>query len=135
MYFEVNSKRTVLDNKGMDKLVSEKYLIENIEFFAEAENKMYEYWNNENQVTAIKQSSLKEFANKRQDNKQSIFFATIESIFIDANTGEEKATKNIVGLFAKSIDEAYVVANEFMKQGLEDLVLVGIKKTKFVDLL
>ena len=119
----------------MDKLVSEKFIIENIEFFAEAENKMYEFYNNENQVTAIKQSTLKEFVNKRSNDEQVIFFATIESIFVDELTGDDKATKYVVGLFAKSIDEAYVVTNEYLKQGMEDLVLVGIKKTKVVELI
>lgn len=135
MFYEVTSKRTVMDAKGNDKLIAEKFLIDNIVFFAEAEQKMLEYFNNENEVPAIKQSKLKEFVNKRTTEAQNIFFATLESIFVDELTGEDKATKNVVGLFAESIDEAYIIVNEFMKQGLEDLVLVGIKKTKFVELI
>ena len=135
MFYEVTSKRTIVDLKGNDKEISEKYLFENLEFFAEAEQKMYEHLNNENDVTAIKQCKIMEFVNQRSDNEQSIYYATIESIFVDENTGEEKATKYVVGLFAKSIDEANRIANEYMRQGLADLVLVGIKKTKIVDLL
>lgn len=135
MFYEVTSKRTVMDLKGNDKLIAEKYLVENVEFFAEAERKMLEYFNNENEVTAIKQHKLKEFVNKRTTETQTIFFATLESIFVDELTGEYKATKYVVGLFAESIDEAYIIVNEFMKQGLENLVLVGIKKTKIVELI
>jgi hypothetical protein len=135
MFYEVTSKRTIVDLKGNDKEIAEKYLFENLEFFAEAEQKMYEHLNNENTVTAIKQCKIMEFVNQRGDNEQSIYYATIESIFVDENTGEEKATKYVVGLFAKSIDEANRITNEYMKQGLADLVLVGIRKTKIVDLI
>lgn len=135
MFYEVTSKRTVMDAKGNDKLIAEKFLIDNIEFFAEAEQKMLEYFNNENEVPAIKQSKLKEFVNKRTTETQTIFFATLESIFVDELTGEDKATKYVVGLFAENIDDAYVITNKYMSQGLEDLVLVGIKKTKIVELI
>lgn len=135
MFYEVTSKRTVMDLKGNDKLIAEKYLIENIEFFAEAEQKILEYFNNENEVPAIKQSKLKEFVNKRTTETQTIFFATLESIFVDELTGEDKATKYVVGIFAENIDDAYVITNKYMSQGLEDLVLVGIKKTKIVELI
>lgn len=135
MFYEVTSKRTIMDAKGNDKLIAEKYLVENIEFFAEAEQKILTYFNNENEVTAIKQSKLKEFVNKRTTETQTIFFATLESIFVDELTGEDKATKYVVGLFAENIDDAYVITNKYMSQGLEDLVLVGIKKTKIVELI
>ena len=135
MFYKVTSKRTIVDLKGNDKEISEIFLFENLEFFAEAEQKMYLHFNNENTVVAIKQSKLMEFVNNRADDEQSIYYATIESIFVDENTGEEKATKYVVGLFAKSIDEANRIANQYMSQGLADLVLVGIKKTKIVDLL
>lgn len=135
MFYEVTSKRTVMDAKGNDKLIAEKYLVENIEFFAEAEQKMLEYFNNENEVPAIKQHKLKEFVNKRTTETQTIFFATLESIFVDELTGEDKATKYVVGLFAENIDDAYVITNKYMSQGLENLVLVGIKKTKIVELI
>lgn len=135
MFYEVTSKRTVIDLKGRDKEIAEKYLFENIMFFAEAEQRAYEMFNNENNVIAIKQCKIMEFVNKRTDEEQSIYYATIESLFIDETTGEEKATKYVVGLFAKSVDEANTIVNNYMKQGLSDLTLVGIKRTKIVDLL
>ena len=135
MFYEVTSKRFIVDAKGNDKEIAEKYLFENLEFFAEAEQKMYEHLNNENTVIAIKQCKIKEFVNGRSDDEESIYYATIESIFINENSGEEKATKYVVGLFAKSIDEANGIANEYIAQSLADLVLIGIKKTKIVDLI
>lgn len=135
MVYEVTSKRTIVDLKGNDREISEKFLFDKLEFFAEAEQKMYQHFNNENNVIAIKQCKIMEFVNKRTDDEQSIYYATIESLFIDETTGEEKATKYVVGLFAKSVDEANTIVNNYMKQGLSDLTLVGIKRTKIVDLI
>jgi hypothetical protein len=135
MFYEVTSKRTIVDLKGNDREISEKFLFDKLEFFAEAEQKMYQHFNNENNVVAIKQCKIMEFVNSRADIEQFIYYATIESTFVDENTGEEKATKYVVGLFAKSIDEANKIANQYMEQGLADLTLVGIRKTKIVDLL
>lgn len=134
MFYEVTSKRTIQDAKGNDKEIAEKYLFENLEFFAEAEQKMYEFFNNENVVTAIKQSKILAFVNKRISDEQAIYFATIENIIID-DSGAEKSSKYVVGLFAESIEEANTIANEYIKQEMIDSTLVGIKKTKIVDLL
>lgn len=134
MVYEVTSKRTIQDAKGNDKEIAEKYLFENLEFFAEAEQKMYEFFNNENVVTAIKQSKILAFVNKRISDEQAIYFATIENIIID-DSGAEKSSKYVVGLFAESIEEANTIANEYIKQEMIDSTLVGIKKTKIVDLL
>lgn len=134
MFYEVTSKRFIVDAKGNDKEIAEKYLFENIEFFAEAEQKMYEHLNNENTVIAIKQCKIKEFVNKRSDDEQSIYYATIENLFMEDN-GNEKATRDVVGLFAKSVDEATKITNDYMSQELWDMSLVGIRKTKIVDLI
>ena len=63
---------------------------------------MYEFSNNENVVTAIKQSKILAFVNKRISDEQAIYFATIENIIID-DSGAEKSSKYVVGLFAESI--------------------------------
>lgn len=135
MFYEVVSKRIGQDAKGNDKEITEKFMFENLELFGEAENKMLEFYNNENEVTAIKQSKLMEFVNRRSDEKQAIYFATLESSFIDEDTGAEKAIKYLVGVFAMALEDATIILNEYIKQGMEDFVLVGIKKTKIVDLL
>lgn len=135
MFYEVVSKRTIVDKKGNDKEISEKFMFENLELFGEAENKMLEFYNNENDVTAIKQSKLMEFVNSRSDDKQAIYLATLESVFIDEETGAEKTTKYLVGVFAMALEDATIILNEYMQQGMQDFVLVSVKKTKIVDLL
>lgn len=135
MFYEVTSKRVIVDLKGNDKEVTEKFVLKDLEFFAEAETKVYELYNNENSVTAIKQSKIMEFANERCKDEQDIYLATLEQIFIDEKTGAEKSMKYLIGLFAENIDDATNVANEYKKQIDDDMHLVCVRKTNFVELL
>ena len=134
MIHEVTLKRTVVDAKGCDKEIKENYLVENKVFCAEAEATMLEYWNAECEVTSVRQSKIMEFVNKRDDDEQEIYLSEVESIFVDED-GEEKHTKYVVGLFATSVEEATNMMKEYMRQGIQDMRLVSVKRTKIADLL
>lgn len=135
MFYEVSNKITVVDKRGNDKQIVEKILVENINLFSEAELKAIEWYNNENEVVAIKQlPKLMEFVNRRESEDQAIYAATIESTFID-DDGNEKTTKYIVGIFALSLENATKIALEYMRGGMTDLSLVSIKKTKIVEVI
>lgn len=131
---EVTLKRTIVDNKGCDKEVKENYLVENKVFCAEAEATMLEYWNAECKVTSVRQSKIVEFVNNREDDEQQIYLAEVESIFV-GDDGEEKATRYVVGLFSTSVEDATAKMREYMKQGIQDMKLTSVKRTKFVELL
>lgn len=134
MIHEVTLKRTIVDSKGCDKEIKENYLVENKIFCAEAEATMLEYWNSECEVTSIRQSKIMEFVNQRANDEQGIYLSEVESIFVDED-GEEKSTKYVVGLFATSVEEATNMMKEYMRQGIQDMRLVSIKRTKIADLL
>lgn len=136
MYYEVTSKRVVVDPKGNDKEISERFIVVNCELFGEAEMKTLQEYNGENDVVAIKQSKIREFLNdKNEEQDEHIYIATIVSIFVDEITGAEKETKYFVGLWATSVGEANELVGEYLKQGMEDFRIIGIKRTKFVDLI
>ena len=61
-------------------------------------------------------------------------FTPAEEIFVDED-GEEKSTKYVVGLFATSVEEATNMMKEYMRQGIQDMRLVSVKRTKIADLL
>ena len=135
MFYEVSNKITVVDKKGNDKQIVEKILVENINLFSEAELKAIQWYNNENEVVAIKQlPKLMEFVNKRESEDQAIYAATIESIFID-DDNNEKTTRYVVGIFALSLEDATNIAIEYMRGGMTDLSLVSIKKKKIVEVI
>ena len=135
MYFETSNRITVMDKKGNDRQVVEKILVKNINLFSEAELKSIEWYNNENEVVAIKMlPKLMEFVNDRTTEEDAIYMATIESLFVD-DDDKEKTTKYNVGIYAESLEEATDMAIAYMKEGLSDLSLVGIKKTNIVEVI
>lgn len=125
------------DKNGNDKNVKENYILERCESFSEAEEQLFKEGDGLTaiDVVAIKRSPLKEIVNEREDEEQKVFIATIIDKFYDADKDETTETKYNVALFAIDIAKAHQVVNEYMKQGLEDMELVGLKCTKIVDVL
>ena len=134
MFFEAVSRRTIKDKNGNDKKVNEKFIVNNCELCAEVEQKMLEEYNGENDVTLIKESNLMEFVNERTDDEQFVFLSKLENTFVGED-GEEKVTTYSVALFAKDMEEAHDIMKNYSKQGMDDLKIVSIKKTKIVDLI
>lgn len=135
MYFETANKITVVDKKGNDRQVVEKILVNNVNLFSEAELKSIEWYNNENEVVAIKMlPKLMDFANERDHDGEDIYMATIESVFVD-DDDNEKVTRYNVGIYALSLEDATKVATDYMRGGMNDVALVSLKKTKIVEVI
>lgn len=134
MFFEAVSRRTIKDKNGNDKKVNEKFIVNNCELCAEVEQKVLEEYNGENDVTLVKESNLMEFVNERTDDEQFVFLSKLENTFVGED-GEEKVTTYSVALFANDMEEAHNIMKNYSKQGLDDLKIVSIKKTKIVDLI
>ena len=138
MIFETSIKTIVTDNKGNDKVITSRYIIENAELFGEVESKLYEEFGSETgfEVTTIKISKLKEIVNEApQGEEVKIYFATIVDKFYDADNDETTETKYVVALHAHDINEAHKAIDQYMKQGMEDMELVGLKCTKYLEVL
>ena len=131
MYFEAVIKRND-ENKG--KEVTERFIVVNAERFSEVETALLEVFNSECVVNAIKQSKLKEIVNSRVNEDDEIFYATLESYYM-SESGEEKASKSEVAVFATNMTDAKTKLDAYMKQGLDDMAIVKIAKTKFLDLI
>ena len=84
-------------------------------------------------VIAVKRSNVREIVNESED-KEHYFKATIVDAFTDDN-GKEKELKYYVLIRANDLGEATDKANEYMRQGLQDMRLDGIVKTKILELL
>lgn len=120
------------------KVVKEQYIIERAELFGEVESKLYEEFGSfpKFEVMSIKKNlKMREFVNKRVDDRQKIFYATICDIFVDENKGKVKEIPYIVAMFADHMTEAQGIIAYYMRQGLEDMKLKAVKETSFVDLL
>ena len=139
MIWETSIKTVVTDEKGNDRNVTSRYIVENAEFFGEVESKLYDEFGSEAgfEVTGIKISKLKEIINEapQGETECKIYFATIVDKFYDADKDITTETKYVVALFAHNINEAHQAIGQYMKQGLEDMELVAIKETKYLGVL
>lgn len=139
MIYETSIKTTVVDKNGNDKVVTSRYIIGNAELFGEAESKLYEEFGNMAgfEVASIKISKLKEIINEapQGDTECKIYFATIVDKFYDADKDETTETQYTVALHAHNIDEAHKGIDQYIRQGMEDMELVGLKCTKYISVL
>ena len=131
MYFETVIKRK---DKDKGKEVTERFIVKGVELFAEAEATMLADFSNECNVIAIKQSKIKDIVNSRMDGEDEIYYATLEQYYI-SETGDEKSTKTDVALFAKDMTDAKSKLDAYLKQGLQDMSIFKITKTKFLDVI
>ena len=137
--YEIQITFVKVDSKGNDRNIKESLILEHAESFADAEQIGYDYGSGLTgiDVVSIKRSKLKEIINERpfNDDTCKIYVAQIVDHFVDLETEETKDIKYSVALFAHDIKEAHQAIEQYMKQGLEDMDLVGIKETNFTDVL
>ena len=134
MFYHVKVQFTSVNESGATIKEKHEVLVDNCEFFAEAEKKALDEFIyagvGDVEVTNMKRSNIMEFANSHQGgDDENIYTATIVSIFVEEN-GKEKETKYHVGVFAKSVNDATSIVQQYMKMGLQDMRLVSGKETK-----
>lgn len=133
MLYEITTKVKKTQEDGSEKEVTERYITD-CELFAEAEHAgMHSYadYQQEGDVIAIKRSNVREIVNE-QDDKDYYYKATIVTKTID-DKENEKEQKYYVLIRADNPTEAINKANEYMKQGLDEMVLDGLVKTKILS--
>ena len=84
-------------------------------------------------MVAVKRSNVKEIVNEDEE-KEHYFKATIIDTFT-ADNGKEKELRYYVLIRADNIGEATAKANEYMRQGLENMKIEGLVKTRILELL
>lgn len=132
MFYEIKLKVDKDNGKGEMKEVVEHF-ITYVGLFAESEANGLEQYNGNCDVTSITRSKVIEIVNEKEEGKP-FYKATLIDIFIDDN-GNEKETKYYTLVCAKDITEANRLMQEHMRQGLKDMRLDGIVKTKIIDLI
>ena len=139
MFYHVKVQFTSVNEIGATIKEKHEVLVDNCELFAEAEQKVLDEFiyagTGDVEVTNMKRSNIMEFVNSHQGgDDENIYTATIVSIFVE-ESGKEKETKYHVGVFAKSVNEATSIVQQYMKMGLQDMRLVSVKETKIEQVL
>jgi hypothetical protein len=135
MIYEATITYVEIDDKGNDKNVKKNILVDEYEFFGECEALIMELFDDYTSldVIAIKRSKIREILNKRDNENQKLYIATLSNSFVDED-GNEKETNYPVVFFADDMDNAYVFITEYIKQGY-NLILVGLRKSNFKDII
>lgn len=137
--YEIQITFVEVDSKGNDRNRKQNFILEHAESFANAEEIGYDYGSGLTaiDVVSIKRSKLKEIVNEKPfgDETCKIYVAQIVDHFVDLETEETKDIKYSVALFAHDMKEAQQAIDQYMKQGMEDMELVGLKCTKYLEVL
>lgn len=136
MIYEATLQYTGRDNRGNEKTIREKYVLDNEDSFSMAENHLYDQFAatyNNIDVIDIKRSKIKEIANTRSNVDDLIWLAEMQDIFVD-DEGNQKAMKYKIAFYSKNYDTANAFVTEYAKQGY-DMVMIGLKLTNFKDVL
>ena len=131
MYYEIKLKVAKQNAKGEMKEVREHFITD-CTFFAEAEVKGLELYNNQADVYAVTRSKIKEIINEKKDD-YPFFKAVVVDTFTN-DDGVEKELQYAILACAKDINEANKTVEEYLKQGF-DMNLKEIKETKILDVL
>lgn len=132
MWYELELKVQKENSKGEIKEVKEHYITD-VDLFAEAEYKGMSLYGNNSDVFAIVRSKIREIVNDKEEDKP-FYKAVITDTFVN-DDGTEKETQYPVLICAKNVKEATKLIEDYMSQGLTDMRLDGITKTKIIDVL
>ena len=131
MFYEIKLKVAKENSKGEMKEVKEHFITD-FAFFAEAEVKGMDLYNNDADVFAITRSKIREIINQKQDEKP-FFKAVVVDTFTN-DDGSEKELQYPVLVCAKDITEANKLIEDYLKQGF-DMKLKELKETKILDVI
>lgn len=133
-WFECVIKYDKVQENGMEKKVSESYLVDAISF-TEAEARIIEemkgFISGDFLVSGIKRSNISELFYNEVGDKW--FKCKVNFITLDEKSGSEKRTASYMLVYASTVDEADKNLKEGMKGTLADYEIESIKETKIMD--
>ena len=133
-WFECVIKYDKTQENGMEKKVSESYLVDALSF-TEAEARIIEEMtpsiSGEFLVSGIKRSNISELFYNEVGDKW--FKCKVNFITLDEKSGSEKRTASYMLVYASTVDEADKNLKEGMKGTLADYEIESIKETKIMD--
>jgi hypothetical protein len=131
MLYEIKVNHSIVKPDGEEKDVVELFL-HDCELFAQAELKGLEEFDNDCDVVGIARSKIIEIVNK--ETEHSFFKGKVVETIVDDN-GNDKERAYYILCNAENVTKATKIFEDHLKQGLEDLRLDAVVKTKIVDII
>ena len=134
--FELKIRYEKTMDNGMNKMVTEHYLVDALSF-TEAESRIIEeitpFISGEFTVSDIKRANYSELFFSDEESADKWFACKLEFITLDEKTGIEKKTKTNVLVQAADLRDAMKKLDEGMKGTMADYNAVCIKETAIMD--
>lgn len=133
-WFEVKASYEKIMENGMQKKVTEPYLVDALSH-AEAEARAIEelkpYISGEFTIASVRRAKISElFGN---DNGDRWFKAKVNFITLDEKSGTEKKTATTMYAQACDIEEALTVVRKGMEGTMADYTITGLNETPIMD--
>lgn len=136
-FFECTVKFDKVQETGLIKKVSEKYIVEALSF-TEAEmrisNEMRQYISGDFDVTAIRRLQVADIFESQAADADRWYKAKLAFFTLDERTLKEKRTVCVVLVHAKNFDDARYAIQEGMKGTLGDWENAVLSETPVIDL-
>ena len=135
MTYEAQITYITRDKNGNDRQAKENYIIDNVETFAQVEERLYQEFQDltDIDVVAIKRSNINEIIKAKTTEGEKVWVADIMQTYTD-DDGAEKEMRYKFALFSMYFETANQYVKEYLKQGYTDMELVGLKRTRFEDI-
>lgn len=136
MWFECKIRYEKVMETGMNKKVTEPYLVDSLSF-TEAESRIIEerqpFISGEFTVTDIKRANYSELFPSDEEAADRWFACKLQFITLDEKSGAEKKTTTNVLVEAADLRDALKKLDEGMKGTMASYNAVNIKETAIVD--
>ena len=135
-WFECKIRYEKVMENGMNKKVTEPYLVDALSF-TEAEARIIEeitpYINGEFTVSDIKRANYSELFPSEEDAADRWFKCKLFFITLDEKSGAEKKTSTTVLVQASDLRDAVKKLDEGMKGTMADYVIASVAETAIMD--
>lgn len=138
IYYEVSIKFDKVQETGLMKKVTEKYLVNAISFTdaeKQAADYITPYVSGDYDICAIKRTKIAEIFESENAAADRYYSAKVAYITLDEKTGAEKRTMQLVMVKATDFDDAREVLQKGMEGTLGDWVKAQISETRIVDII
>lgn len=135
-WFEVSVKYEKMMENGMQKKVTERYLIDALSC-TEAEARIIEemtpFVTGEFKVNATKQTKYSEVVPSQQEADDIWYKAKLNCITLDEKSGNEKKSATHILIQACDIRQAISYVDEYMKGTIADYEIEAVSDSKLMD--
>ena len=135
-WFECKVRYQKTMENGVEKMVTEAYLVEALSF-TEAEARIIEevtpFVSGEYTVSDIKRTKFAEIVDSPREKDDRFYKVKINFITLDEKSGSEKKTASLILVKADNIDTALKSLHAHMKGSMADYVVAKLEESAYID--